>query len=285
MPTHFRYEESLAGAGYSCLPACFASAATSRQCCSYPCTQFGSAQPPAPTTANRKNMLRILLLMISDELCPAFRPIVFERVVVLFGHETVDANEVVIPMCASRQRDIGRQKCVVHGRESLLSVQDDVFRLCRAFVAVDWLTGQRREVLLLSGPEQQAANVIVEEYRAHQIANVPWFPLELALKVGDDKAPFPAITVTPFLVRRDEVRSLPRDGPYDSVASIEICENAADSGRRSASDGAFAQARCSRNRFSPGRSASSSTRNLHVPSRSITTVSLSSSPLTDTRRL
>ena len=57
-----------------------------------------------------------------------------------------------------------------------------------AVVPVDRFARQSVEVLALSLPEQQAADVIVEEDRPHEVADVPWLPLKLALKVGDDEA-------------------------------------------------------------------------------------------------
>src|SRR6188768_1442508 len=49
------------------------------------------------------------------------------------------------------------------------------------------LTGERVKVLLLSLPEQKAPDVVVEEDRTHEVANVPGLPFKLTLKVRNNK--------------------------------------------------------------------------------------------------
>src|SRR5690606_5788688 len=81
-------------------------------------------------------------------------------------------------------------KGVMHRGQALLAVEHDAVRPRRALETVNRLTREGGKRLLLASPEQQAANVVVQEDRPYEIANIPGVPLELALEVGDDVPAF-----------------------------------------------------------------------------------------------
>jgi len=74
----------------------------------------------------------------------------------------------------------------VHGRQTLLTVQNDVLRPAGIlFVGINGLTGQGPEIFILTLPEQQAADVIIQKDGPHQCADVPGLPFKIPLEVGD----------------------------------------------------------------------------------------------------
>ena len=136
-------------------------------------------------------MLLVLRLGIGEQFGAVLGPVVDKGVFVTCLHEAVDTDEVEVTLLASRQLLVRRYKGVVHGSEPLLPVQHDVLAVAvTPGISVNVLAGKRVEVLLLALPQQQAADVVVEENRAHQVTDVPRFPFELALKIRDDETTF-----------------------------------------------------------------------------------------------
>ena len=145
---------------------------------------------PAAPADNRqgKHVVLVLLGRVSQKIQPAPRPVIPEGIVVRHLHEVLHLDEVEVPVRAIRSRHFRGDECVVHRGEPLLTVEDDVLGAAIGAVeAVDRLAGESAEVLRLALPEQEAADVVVEEDRPHEVADVPWLPLELALEVGDDE--------------------------------------------------------------------------------------------------
>ena len=127
--------------------------------------------------------------LFGQHLGPATgQPLVTESLVVFLRHELIDMDEVEEAVGAVWEWDVRREEGVVDRREALLAVEDDVLGLSVALVAVNRLAGERREVLRLPLPQQQAADVVVEEDRSHQLADIPRLPFELALEIGNDEA-------------------------------------------------------------------------------------------------
>ncbi|MBV6417454.1 MAG: hypothetical protein CMLOHMNK_02154 [Steroidobacteraceae bacterium] len=145
----------------------------------------GQRPSALPDHGERKHVAFELRCAILKELLAALRPVVFEGLVVRLLHELIDANEVKKAVLAAGCRDIRRQEGVVHGRQPLLAVQHDVGGVRLAIEAIQGLAGQRGEVLRLALPQQQAPDVVVEEDRSQQFADVPGLPFELPLEVGD----------------------------------------------------------------------------------------------------
>src|SRR5690349_13914816 len=90
----------------------------------------------------------------------------------------------------SRQVPVWSGKGVVDGGEALLSVQHDVLGVAVLVETVNLFARERLEVFLLPLPQQQATDVVIEENRPHQVADVPRLPFKFTLKVGNHEAPF-----------------------------------------------------------------------------------------------
>ena len=98
----------------------------------------------------RKVVLLILCRFVLEELGAAAGPVVCKRHVVGILHKLVDAQEVDVAVLSVGERYVRSDEGVVHRREPLLAIQDDVFgAIVIAGIPVNWLARERVEVLFL----------------------------------------------------------------------------------------------------------------------------------------
>ena len=137
-------------------------------------------------------MILVLLLRIFGQVLSAARPVIGEGIVVRFLHELINSDEIEEAIGAFGRWGVRRHESVVHCREPLLTIENDVFRRTGAVaVGVNLFAGQRIEIFPFSLPQEQTPDVVIEKDRSHECANIPRFPLEFALEVWDDKPSFP----------------------------------------------------------------------------------------------
>jgi hypothetical protein len=153
-----------------------------------PVRQFPSALADHGKREDVLRELRLSILKYTEH--PLRVPIVCEGLVIPTRHEVIDADEVESGVGASRQSLAGREEGIVHGSEPLLSVKHYMLGPLWTLVAIDRLARQARKVCRLALPEQQAPDIVIAKDRAHQFQDVPRIPLELALEIGNDEAPF-----------------------------------------------------------------------------------------------
>jgi hypothetical protein len=83
------------------------------------------------------------------------QPFIAEGLVVFLSHELVDMDEIEEAIRTIWEREIGRKKRVVNSCQALLPIENDVFRLSTALVAVNRFAGQGGKVFRLVLPQQQ----------------------------------------------------------------------------------------------------------------------------------
>ena len=105
--------------------------------------------------------------LVFDELYSSPRPVVLEGFVVSLLHELIHMYEEQKSVRSIWQVPIRGDESIVDGCQSLLSIEDDVFGVAISVVAVNLFACQSIKVFLLPFPQQQAADVVVEENRSH----------------------------------------------------------------------------------------------------------------------
>ena len=112
-------------------------------------------------------MLLELARPITQQIQPPASPVVYEGVIVCLIHEAIDLDEVEESIATVGCGLVGCHERVIHGRETLLTVQDDIGSAITTLKAVDRLTGECLKVFVFALPKKKATDVVVAEDGTH----------------------------------------------------------------------------------------------------------------------